>query len=885
MTQISSDDSDSDDSDDDSENESENDGVEGNVVSDEPDVIPAPFDYNGHVERIKRLRAKKDHVRLQSAREAMLSNFPLSPQLWLDWIADERKKTSSFTQEGRAAIVDLFDKAVQDYLSVDVWMEYVHFTIEYMTEPEGSIEKVRTVFERALMAAGLHVPKGILLWESYREFEMIILRAMIPNSEGESAELSEQLKRVANLFKRQLSVPLLNMEKTFTEFEEWLREHTEKWKSASGKLESALVEKSNVELAYRKALDRLHQIQPYEDVLASCEESMKVNHYKEYLKFEHSLEDPVRLLCLFERALTDCPLDAPLWLQYVEFSDGMGSGDKTLQLCQRSVRNCPWFSLLWRQYLRCMEKCSKPHEEMKGILEEALKSGMQTAEDYRNMWLEYCSYFCRRIDWGTKEEGPLLLELRETVRSACEHLEQYFGNDGDPACQLLRFLATVDAVHSRKMEEARKTWNDILYKGHKSSAASWLQYIHLEMAYGDSKHLRKLFPRALQSTRDWPESIAEEWLSFERVEGSLESYEEAIFKCRSRIQQITVEREKAAAEDTSNQQSTSSSKQARSGKGERNQTKGKKVKSEPPTAERRMSSLKRPVAQEEKSAQSTADNDSAKRAKLDTARDHGTVTAHDPSKDNCTIFVSNLDYSTDDDKIREVFASVGTICELRLVRDFKGRSKGFCYVVFSSFEERNEALKKDREPIDGRPIFVSKCDPDKDTRQHGFKYSTVIEKNKLFVKGLPLSTTKDDLEKLFGQYGSIKDIRPVTYRNGHFKGLAYVDFEDEAAAAHALIKVDGMTIGDKVVSVAISNPPDRRTSLISDNKEHSSSFVQSLGGGAKEVGARGRGRTQVAFLPRALQVKQEDSTGQSHSNGAAKPKSNADFRQMLLAKK
>lgn len=53
-------------------------------------------------------------------------------------------------------------------------------------------------------------------------------------------------------------------------------------------------------------------------------------------------------------------------------------------------------------------------------------------------------------------------------------------------------------------------------------------------AYGDSKHLRKLFPRALQSTRDWPESIVEEWLHFERVEGTLDSYEEALFKCRSR---------------------------------------------------------------------------------------------------------------------------------------------------------------------------------------------------------------------------------------------------------------------------------------------------------------------------------------------------------------
>lgn len=48
--------------------------------------------------------------------------------------------------------------------------------------------------------------------------------------------------------------------------------------------------------------------------------------------------------------------------------------------------------------------------------------------------------------------------------------------------------------------------------------------------------------------------------------------------------------------------------------------------------------------------------------------------------------------------------------------------------------------------------------------------------------GLPLSVTKEDLEKLFGQYGTLKDVRLVTYRNGHSKGMAYVDFEDEVSS-------------------------------------------------------------------------------------------------------
>lgn len=49
--------------------------------------------------------------------------------------------------------------------------------------------------------------------------------------------------------------------------------------------------------------------------------------------------------------------------------------------------------------------------------------------------------------------------------------------------------------------------------------------------------------------------------------------------------------------------------------------------------------------------------------------------------------------------------------------------------------EAEAALKRDREPIDGRPMFVSRCNADKHARESGFKYGTTLEKNKLFVKG------------------------------------------------------------------------------------------------------------------------------------------------------
>lgn len=56
----------------------------------------------------------------------------------------------------------------------EIWLEYAQYSIGGIGQ-EGGIEKVRSIFERALTAVGLHVTKGTALWEAYREFENAIL--------------------------------------------------------------------------------------------------------------------------------------------------------------------------------------------------------------------------------------------------------------------------------------------------------------------------------------------------------------------------------------------------------------------------------------------------------------------------------------------------------------------------------------------------------------------------------------------------------------------------------------------------------------------------------------------------------------------------------------
>ena len=108
----------------------------------------------------------------------------------------------------------------------------------------------------------------------------------------------------------------------------------------------------------------------------------------------------------------------------------------------------------------------------------------------------------------------------------------------------------------------------------------------------------------------------------------------------------------------------------------------------------------------------------------------------DPSRHARTVFISNLDYSFTEDDIRAAMCSSGTITEIRLIRDYKQRSKGFCYVEFSKETEARAALKRDREPLKNRPMFISPSEADAALKHPAFKFQTTLEKRKLFVKGL-----------------------------------------------------------------------------------------------------------------------------------------------------
>lgn len=83
----------------------------------------------------------------------------------------------------------------------------------------------------------------------------------------------------------------------------------------------------------------------------------------------------------------------------------------------------------------------------------------------------------------------------------------------------------------------------------------------------------------------------------------------------------------------------------------------------------------------------------------------------DEQNDLSCVFVSNLAFTLGDPegKMKAAFGSCGTVVQVRPVYTPKGAFRGYCYVQFEDELAAREALKLDRQEVDGRPMFVSPC--------------------------------------------------------------------------------------------------------------------------------------------------------------------------------
>ena len=74
---------------------------------------------------------------------------------------------------------------------------------------------------------------------------------------------------------------------------------------------------------------------------------------------------------------------------------------------------------------------------------------------------------------------------------------------------------------------------------------------------------------------------------------------------------------------------------------------------------------------------------------------------------------------------------------------------------------------------------------------------------KLFVGSLPFSTTDDELQAAFADFGTVASAKVITDREtGRSRGFGFVEFESDDEGKAAIDGLDGKELGGRTIHVS-----------------------------------------------------------------------------------
>lgn len=378
-----------------------------------------PNDYSKHIHLVSLLR---ESLRLSLAlnvsaaelrsiitsirqiRETISKQYPLPPQVWLEWIQDEESyesmqlDNSSFTTFDSAGKFRLFERALMDYASAEIWLEYVKYAqSHYDTSSDRLL--LRQLHQRAWMELRFHYYDAFRLYELIIAYERRILRALLvakahcgpknkshedsdtSDSESESmsdedesehidAMLEEQIERIRRIMVEMSRSPVLGNDTAFKEYERFLEQMKD------------IVTNIDFEQHKQGILAR-NERQPYEEAKIRSPNSESpgilsgnaVSAWLNYIEFERScipvLKSDSRLISTFERAIEAGFLHCELWKKYLDYLRNQKDDQRYSYICRRCIRNVPWVAVGWSSLIDALTRTDASPDEVEAIYQQS----------------------------------------------------------------------------------------------------------------------------------------------------------------------------------------------------------------------------------------------------------------------------------------------------------------------------------------------------------------------------------------------------------------------------------------------------------------------------------------------------------------------------------
>ncbi|KAJ3271435.1 Splicing factor [Terramyces sp. JEL0728] len=581
--------------------------------------------------------------------------------------------------------------------------------------------------------------------------------------------------------------------------------------------------------------------------------------YLLYLDYEKKENDLGRVVRIYERASEIFHGDPYIWNSYINYIINKVKPEIAEKLVYRAISsslNCMTNCDLWICYLNVVET-------KKGNIDEIFQRSLYfTSGNFHDL----TRILATRLNLAKRQTTPIE-ELKQLYQQLSEYQISYDPENKD--IELQKALAKAYIFNYNEKALGYKIFEQILKVNDR--AEIWVEYAETALHIQDREIARDVYRNSVRKYKDNIELLYTAWSKFEETFGSLES----IISCREII---------FTARET-----------------DRRNTKVPEVKLVPNVQEPEQISKKREFDSDDENYQ-------RKKIKKETKVDISQF--------------KTIDSHITDTMIISVFRKYGKIVDFYMsANPENGQLEAFLEYQYP--QSVRDVITKGEFDFDGFTLSPQRCRPaemkwkfrnveEKDTvyvsnlssnidkiilRQH-FGYEdaqescklnlTEIENDRqvsvaisnpqkktfheadervLYVTNLSKSILEPDLKSLFAPCGSIKDIRIICDGKNNPRGFGYVRFQDVESAKKGL-ELNNTKVDNRYITVSIADP-NKHKKPFNDQAKQTASLVP-----------RVIGRSHQKSVLKKDKPNENKSTDQD-----LKPKSQDDFRKMLLGKK
>ncbi|XP_072965410.1 28 kDa ribonucleoprotein, chloroplastic-like [Typha angustifolia] len=175
------------------------------------------------------------------------------------------------------------------------------------------------------------------------------------------------------------------------------------------------------------------------------------------------------------------------------------------------------------------------------------------------------------------------------------------------------------------------------------------------------------------------------------------------------------------------------------------------------------------------------------------------------------LFVGNLPYDTDSEKLAQLFEQAGVVEVAEVIYNREtDQSRGFGFVTMSTVEEAEKAVEMfHRYDTNGRLLTVNKAAPRGARVERTSQES--IPSLRIYVGNLPWQVDDARLEQVFSEHGKVVDARVVYDREtGRSRGFGFVTMATQSELDDAIAALDGQSLDGRALRVNVAEERPRR---------------------------------------------------------------------------